>query len=172
MPTGIPTRAQLTRVAAAKPEVLAVSAFYKESALLLIQARQQGLNLPVMGGNGFNGPELMKIAGEAAEGALVGSPWFAGRDDPAVQAFVAEYQKRYNAVPNQFAAQSYDALGIMAEALKVEGAGDDRARFRDALAAIKDYQGVTGKFSFDENGNPLMDAVVLEIVNGEYRELK
>jgi branched-chain amino acid transport system substrate-binding protein len=68
--------------------------------------------------------------------------------------------------------RSYDALGIMAEALKVEGAGDDRARFRDALAAIKDYQGVTGKFSFDENGNPLMDAVVLEIVNGEYRELK
>jgi len=165
-------RAQLTRVAAAKPEALAVSALYRESALLLIQARQQGLNLPVMGGNGFNGPELMKIAGEAAEGALVGSPWFAGRDDPAVQAFVAEYQKRYNAVPNQFAAQSYDALGIMAEALKVEGAGDDRARFRDALAAIKDYQGVTGKFSFDENGNPLMDAVVLEIVNGEYRELK
>jgi hypothetical protein len=50
--------------------------------------------------------------------------------------------------------RSYDALGIMAEALKVEGAGDDRARFRDALAAIKDYQGVTGKFSFDENGNP------------------
>ena len=165
-------RAQLTRVAAARPEALAVSALYKESALLLIQARQQGLNLPVMGGNGFNDPELMKIAGEAAEGALVGSPWFAGRDDPAVQAFVAEYQKRYNAVPNQFAAQAYDALGIIAEALKAEGAAGDRAKFRDALAAIKDYQGVTGKFSFDEDGNPLMDAVVLEIVNGEYRELK
>jgi branched-chain amino acid transport system substrate-binding protein len=165
-------RAQLARVAAAKPEALAVSALYKESALLLIQARQQGLNLPVMGGNGFNGPELMKIAGEAAEGALVGSPWFAGRDDPAAQAFVAEYTKRYNSIPDQFAAQSYDALGIMAEALKVEGAAGDRAKFRDALAAIKDYQGVTGKFSFDENGNPLMDAVVLEMVNGEYRELK
>ena len=100
-------RAQLTRVAAARPEALAVSALYKESALLLIQARQQGLNLPVMGGNGFNGSELIKIAGEAAEGALVGSPWFAGRDDPAAQAFVAEYQKRYNAVPNQFAAQYF-----------------------------------------------------------------
>lgn len=165
-------RAQLTRVAAAKPEALAVSALYRESALLLIQAGQQGLNLPVMGGNGFNDPELMKIAGEAAEGALVGSPWFAGRDDPAAQAFVAEYQKRYNAVPNQFAAQAYDALGIMAEALKAEGAAGDRAKFRDALAAIKNYQGVTGKFSFDENGNPLMEAVVLEVFNGAYRELK
>ena len=165
-------QAQLTKVAAAKPEVLAVSGLYRESALLLIQARQMGLNLPVMGGNGFNDPELMRIAGDAAEGALVGSPWFTGRDDPTTQAFVAEYQKRYNAVPNQFAAQAYDALGIMAEALKVEGAAGDRAKFRDALSAIKDYQGVTGKFSFDEEGNPLMDAVVLEIVNGEYRELK
>ena len=165
-------RAQLTRVAAAKPEALAVSALYRESALLLIQARQQGLNLPVMGGNGFNDPELMKIAGEAAEGALVGSPWFAGRDDPAAQVFVAEYQKRYNAVPNQFAAQAYDALGIMAEALKAEGAAGDRAKFRDALAAVKNYQGVTGKFSFDQNGDPLMDAMVLQVVNGAYREVK
>ncbi|NLI12727.1 MAG: ABC transporter substrate-binding protein, partial [Peptococcaceae bacterium] len=165
-------QAQLTRVAAAKPEALAVSALYKESALLLIQARRQGLNLPVMGGNGFNDPELMRIAGEAAEGALVGSPWFAGKADPAVQAFMAEYQKRYNTAPNQFAAQAYDALGIMAEALKAEGAAGDRAKFRDALAAIKDYQGVTGKFSFDQNGNPLMDAMVLQVVNGAYREVK
>jgi len=165
-------QAQLTRVAAAKPEALAVSALYKEAALLLIQARQQGINLPVMGGNGFNDPELIKIAGEAAEGALVGSPWFAGRDDPAAQVFVAEYQKRYNAVPNQFAAQAYDALGIMAEALKAEGAAGDRAKFRDALAAVKNYQGVTGKFSFDQNGDPLMDAMVLQVVNGAYREVK
>ena len=165
-------QAQLTRVAAAKPEALAVSALYKEAALLLIQARQQGINLPVMGGNGFNDPELIKIAGEAAEGALVGSPWYAGKDDPAVRDFVEEYKKRYNTVPNQFAAQAYDALGIMAEALETEGAAADRARFRDALAAIKDYQGVTGRFSFDENGNPLMDAMVLQIVGGTYRELK
>ncbi|BAF60461.1 ABC-type branched-chain amino acid transport systems, periplasmic component [Pelotomaculum thermopropionicum SI] len=165
-------QAQLTRVAAAKPEALAVSALYKEAALLLIQARQQGINLPVMGGNGFNDPELIKIAGEAAEGALVGSPWFAGKDDPAVRDFVEEYKKRYHTVPNQFAAQSYDALGIMAEALKTEGAAADRARFRDALAAIKDYRGVTGRFSFDENGNPLMDAVVLQIAGGTYREVK
>ncbi|BAF60532.1 ABC-type branched-chain amino acid transport systems, periplasmic component [Pelotomaculum thermopropionicum SI] len=165
-------QAQLTRVAAAKPEALAVSALYKEAALLLIQARQQGINLPVMGGNGFNDPELIKIAGEAAEGALVGSPWYAGKDDPAVRDFVEEYKKRYHTVPNQFAAQSYDALGIMAEALKTEGAAADRARFRDALAAIKDYRGVTGRFSFDENGNPLMDAVVLQIAGGTYREVK
>ncbi|MCL6612839.1 MAG: ABC transporter substrate-binding protein, partial [Peptococcaceae bacterium] len=139
---------------------------------LLIQARQQGINLPVMGGNGFNDPELIKIAGEAAEGALVGSPWYAGKDDPAVRDFVEEYKKRYHTVPNQFAAQSYDALGIMAEALKTEGAAADRARFRDALAAIKDYRGVTGRFSFDENGNPLMDAMVLQIAGGTYREVK
>ncbi|MCL6611593.1 MAG: ABC transporter substrate-binding protein [Peptococcaceae bacterium] len=165
-------QAQLKKVAAAKPEALAVSALYKESALLLIQARQQGLNLPVMGGNGFNDPQLMKIAGEAAEGVLVGSPWFAGRNDPAVQALVAEYQKRYNTTPNQFAAQAYDALDIMAEALKTEGAAGDRAKFRDALASIKDYQGVTGRFSFDKDGNPLMDAMVLQVVNGSYREVK
>lgn len=163
---------QLTRVAAAGSEALAVSAFYKEAALLLIQARQMGITLPVIGGNGFNSPELMKLAGEAAEGTLVGSPWFAGKDDPGVQAFVGEYNKRYKNTPDQFAAQSYDALGIMAEALTAEGAADNRAKLRDALAAIKDYQGVTGKFSFDENGKPSMDAVVLEVVDGAYQEVK
>ena len=165
-------QAQLTNVLAAKPEAIALSALYKEGALVLIQARQQGLDLPVMGGNGLNSPELMKIAGDAADGVLVGSPWFVGKDDPDVQAFVKEYNERYGTDPDQFAAQAYDALGIFAQAAKAEGASNNREAFRDALAAIKDYQGVTGSFSFDDNGNPVMEATLLEVVGGKYQEVK
>ncbi|WP_428846291.1 ABC transporter substrate-binding protein [Metallumcola ferriviriculae] len=165
-------QAQLTKVAAAKPDALAVSALYKEASLLLVQAKQQGLDVPVMGGNGFNSPQLMEIAGDAAEGVMVGSPWFTGKDDPKVQSFVQKYNDLHDQNPDQFAAQAYDALGIIAEAMTTEGAADDRDKFRDAMAAIKDYEGVTGVFSFDENGNPVMKATVLEVVDGKYTEVK
>ena len=165
-------RAQLTKVLQANPDVLVVSALYKEAALLLQQARQLGLNQPVVGGNGFNSPELYRLAGEAAEGAIVGSPWFPGRDLPLVQDFVARYQERYGRVPDQFAAQAYDGLMLFAEAARRSGKPTDRQAFRDALAAIRNFEGVTGVFSFDEHGNPMMDATILQLRGGTYVEFK
>lgn len=162
-------RAQLTKVAGANPDVLVVSALYREAALLLQQARQMGLNQPVVGGNGFNSPELFRLAGAAVEGAIVGSPWFPGRDEPHVRQFVEAYQARYGRIPDQFAAQAYDGLFLFAEAArKSAGAADNRETFRDALASIRNFNGVTGVFSFDDNGDPSMEANVLEIRNGAY----
>ena len=165
-------RAQLTKVLQANPDVLVVSALYKEAALLLQQARQLGLNQPVVGGNGFNSPELYRLAGEAAEGAIVGSPWFPGRDNPLVKDFVARYQERYGRVPDQFAAQAYDGLMLFAEAARRSGNPNDRQGFRNALAGIRNLEGVTGLFSFDDHGNPMMDATILQLRGGEYVEFK
>lgn len=161
-------RAQLTKVSSANPDVLVVSALYREAALLLQQARLMGLDQPVVGGNGFNSPELYDLAGDAVEGAVVGSPWFPGRDAPHVRQFVAEYEARYGRSPDQFAAQAFDGLLLFAEAARVGNAASNRQAFRDALASIKNFDGVTGVFSFDEHGNPMMDANVLQIRNGQY----
>src|SRR5690606_5680218 len=122
--------------------------------------------------NGFNSPELYRLAGEATEGAIVGSPWFPGRDHPKVQEFVQRYQERYGRVPDQFAAQAYDALLLFAEAVSRSGSATDRKAFRNALAEIRNFDGVTGLFSFDEHGNPLMDATILQLRGGTYYELK
>lgn len=164
-------RAQLTKVQAANPDVLIVSALYREAALLLQQARQMGLNQPVVGGNGFNSPELYNLAGDAVEGAIVGSPWFPGRPEAHVQEFVSEYIARYGDSPDQFAAQAFDGLMIFAEAARHGNAANDRQAFRDSLAAIRNFDGVTGIFSFDELGDPSMDANVLQIRGGKYELL-
>jgi branched-chain amino acid transport system substrate-binding protein len=164
--------AQLTKIASLKPDAVFVSGLYQEAALILKKAREIGLDVPFVGGNGFNSPELIKIAGNASEGAIVASPWFPNKDDTAVQKFVSDYKAKYNVIPDQFAAQAYDALKIMATALEKSGSTTDRKKLRDSLATIKDFQGVTGKFSFDDKRNPKMDATVLIVKNGQFTELK
>ncbi|WP_081468558.1 ABC transporter substrate-binding protein [Desulfosporosinus orientis] len=164
--------AQLTKIASLKPDAVMVSSLYQEASLVLKKAREIGIDVPFVGTNGFNSPELIKIAGDAANGAIVASPWYPGKDNEKVQKFVTDYKAKYDKVPDQFAAQSYDALYIYASALEQAGSTTDRTKLRDGLAAIKDFQGVTGKFAFDDKRNPLMDATVLIIKDGQFTELK
>ena len=165
--------AQLTKIASLKPDAVMVSSLYQEASLVLKKAREIGITIPFVGTNGFNSPELIKIAGQAADGAIVASPWFPGKDDEKVQKFIADYKAKYdNRVPDQFAAQSYDALYLFASALEKAGSNTDRQKLRDSIATIKDFQGVTGKFAFDENREPQMDATVLIVKEGQFTELK
>jgi branched-chain amino acid transport system substrate-binding protein len=161
---------QITKVLATKPDALVVSSLYQEAALFMVQARQAGYKGPIIGGNGFNSPKLAEVAKDAAEGSIVGSPWFAGRDDAKVKAFVKAYTEKTGKAPDQFAAQAYDGMKLIAEALKK--GGENRDKIREALAGIKNYEGVTGKFAFDEKRNPVMTPFVLEIKGGQYVELK
>ncbi len=164
--------AQITKIMAAKPDAIVISSLYQEAALVMVQARKAGFKGPFIGGNGFNSPALADVAKEAANGAVVGSPWFPGRDDPKVKKFVADYTAKMNGKgPDQFAAQAYDGTFLVAEALK-KAASTNRDKVRDALASIKNYEGVTGKFSFDANRNPDMIPYVLQIKDGKYTELK
>lgn len=164
--------AQLTKIAALQPDAIMVAGLYQEAALILKKAREIGLNVPIVGNNGFNSPQLIKAAGPAAEGAVVASPWYPGKDDATVKNFIAAYKAKYNKEPDQFAAQAYDALYIIADALEKAGTTSDAKKLRDSLAAVKDFHGVTGKFAFDANRNPAMDVTVLIVKDGKFTELK
>jgi branched-chain amino acid transport system substrate-binding protein len=161
-------KAQLTKIKATKPDAIFCSALYDEGAVILSQARKMGIMVPFVGGNGFNSPKVIEIAKEAAEGLIVATPWFGDKPDPMVKAFVQKYEKTYGKKPDQFAAQAYDALAIMAEALKKAGTAD-RDKLRDALAGIRNFNGVLGKFSFDSERDVVMEPTVLVIKNGKFQ---
>jgi branched-chain amino acid transport system substrate-binding protein len=161
-------KAQLTKISSLKPDAVFCSALYEEGAVILSQARKMGLKVPFVGGNGFNSPKVIEIAKDAADGLVVATPWFVDRNDPKVKAFVAKYEKAYGKKPDQFAAQAYDALHVVAKALKAAGTAD-RDRLRDALAATRDFQGVLGKFSFDAERDVVMDPTVLIVRGGKFQ---
>lgn len=164
--------AQLTKIAALKPDAVMVAGLYQEAALIMKKAREIGMTVPFVGNNGFNSPQLIKSAGKAADGAIVASPWFPGKDDAKVKSFVAAYKAKYNKEPDQFAAQAYDALYIMASALEKAGTTTDRKKLKESLTTIKDFPGVTGKFAFDAKRNPAMDVTVLVVKDGQFTEMK
>lgn len=162
---------QLTKIKNLNPDLIMTSAFYNEGAIIMDQARKMGIDVPFLGGNGFNSPEVITIAGDAADGLILGTPWFSEKDDPKVKDFVAKYEEAYGHEPDQFAAQAYDGLYLYAEALKNAGS-NDRDAFRDALAEIQDFEGILGNFSFDEEGDVIMDSTVLAIKDGKFVEVK
>lgn len=164
---------QVTKALAAKPDAVFVSSLYPAGSQVLIQLRAKGYKGPVIGGNGFNSPQVFTIADNAAEGLMVGSPWFSGATSPEATKFVEAYKAANGGkVPDQFAAQAYDGMKLMAVAIKNANTTSNRDKVRDALAAIKDYVGATGKFAFDASRNPVQTPFVLQIQGGKYAELK
>lgn len=164
--------AQLTKIQRANPDIVIVASLYQEGILIVKKMREMGMTQKVIGSNGFNTPVFIKGAGAAADGAIVGTPWFPNKDDQKVRDFRAAYKAKYGTEPDQFAAQAYDGMYMVEKALKDSGSTTDREKFRNALANLKDFIGVTGKFVFDEKRNPKMDVQVLEVVNGQYDALK
>jgi branched-chain amino acid transport system substrate-binding protein len=163
---------QLTKIKAGKPDAIVLSALVAEGAPIMVQARQLGLTLPFIGGNGMNSPRIFELAKGSSDNLWVGSPWSVENPSRANKRFIAAYQKVYGAPPDQFAAQAYDAMYIVAQALKkIPVAGKleaDRKALRDALPAIQ-WTGATGPFKFrqvaDSNGKPGgYDAVQTAIV--------
>lgn len=160
--------AQLTKVAASNPDVICIASLYQEGTLIVKKAREMGLNQPILGGNGFNSPEYIKQAGEAADGTLVATPWDPERKTEKAQNFRKAFVAKYNHEPDQFAAQAYDAMYTIHMAVEQSGTTTDRKKFRDTLAGIKGFEGATGKFEFDENRDPKMDLAVLEVKGGKW----
>lgn len=160
-------KAQLTKIKNLNPDLILASALYNEGSVILDQARKMGIDVPVVGGNGFNSPEVIKIAGDASNGLIVATPWFGKKDDEKVKNFVEKYKAEYGMEPDQFAAQAYDALYLVAEAVKNAGEAD-RDAIRDAMAEIRDFEGVLGTMSFDEEGDIVMEPTVLIIKDNEY----
>lgn len=160
--------AQLTKIQAANPDVIAVAGLYQEGALIVKKAREMGMNQYVLAGNGFNSPEYIKQAGEAADRTVVATPWNPERKTDKAQNFRKAYVAKYGHEPDQFAAQAYDAMYVLHQAVEQSGTTTDRKKFRDTLAKISDFEGATGKFAFDENRDPKMDLAVLEVKGGKW----
>ncbi len=144
-------KAQLTKIKASNPDAVICSCLAEEAANIMLQARGLGIKVPFIGGNGFNSTKLFEISKLAGEGTFVGSPWSNTNPAPANKAFVAAYVKKYNAEPNQFAAQAFDALHVAAAALQeVKLSGDiaaDREALKNALPKAT-INGATGPFKF------------------------
>ena len=161
--------AQRTKIKGLKPDAIIVSALAEEAASIMSQARQLGIpaSVPIIGGNGFNSPKLAQLAGPAAEGAITGAAWLITNDTPGNKAFVEAYHKKYGINPDQFAAQAYAGVYILADAIKTAGSSNPVA-IRDAMAKIKDLDTVLGKFSFDSRREPVHAPVVQIIKNGQF----
>ncbi len=166
--------AQLTKIKNMNPDAIVCSALVEEAANIILQARKLGIpeRIRFIGGNGFNSPKLMEIAGKAAEGSISGSPWFLDDPNPRNRAFVKAYSAKFGLAPDQFAAQAYDALHIMAEGMKgakLTGNLDkDRTALRDSLAKVKNFKGVGGPFSFNASRDAAQKGRVLVIKNGKF----
>ena len=162
--------AQLTKIKAMKPDAIGVSALVEPVSGVLLQARQLGFGKETtfIGGNGSNSPKLGEIAGAAADGLIVGSPWFIGKSDPANQAFVTAFRAKYSKDPDQFAAQAFDCMNIVAAAIEAAGAAEPE-KIHDALLKTQST-GVMGPFTFTPGRDPASTegVVVLQMQAGKF----
>ena len=163
--------AQLTKIKGLKPDAVGISALVEPVAGVLLQAKSLGFGKDTLfvGGNGSNSPKLGEIAGDAANGLVVGSPWFIGKDTPANKAFVTAFQAKYSRPPDQFAAQAFDTMHIVAAAIERAG-GTENDKLHAALLATK-YNGVMGPFTFTDHRDPGSTAgvVVLMMQDGKFQ---
>lgn len=160
--------AQLTAVASLKPDVLFVPGYYTDAGLIARQARALGLTGVLLGADGWDSPKLSEIGGRAVDGAYLSNHYSADEPTPAVRQFVAAYAKTYGTTPDSIAALSYDAVRVVADAIRRAGSTEGK-RVRDALASTADFPGVTGSITFDAERNPVKPAVILRIVDGQFR---
>ena len=156
----------LTSIKASNPEVLFVPGYYEEVGLIVKQARELGLNVPVLGADGFDSPKLLEIAGkEALENVYYSNHYTSSDSSPDVVKFKTDYNKANGADPDAFNALGYDMAYLVADALKRAGSAD-REALKTALAATKDFKGITGTLSMDEFHNPIKAVTILKVTDG------
>jgi branched-chain amino acid transport system substrate-binding protein len=160
--------AQLTALMGAKPDVLVVSALADNAAAIVAQARQLGWKGPILGGNGFNSPAFIKNAGPAAEGVMVGTSWNSLSQTPSNQKFLASMQK-VGVNPDQFSAQAYTGILIIAEAIKQSGGKTGPADIQAGLGKVKDLDTPLGKFSFTPERDANHEPSVQQVKDGKFQ---
>jgi len=159
-------RAALTKIKNANPEFIYVPGYYTEVAVLIKQAREMGITCPIGGGDGWDSPDMVSVAGaEALNNTFFTNHYSVEDPDPAIQKFVEAYKAKYNKLPDSFAALGYDAARLLADAIERAGEADP-IKIKEALEATKDFPGITGKMSMDENHNPVKNIVVIEYKDG------
>jgi len=161
-------RSQLTKIKNADPEAIIVTGYYTEAGLIAKQARELGITVPLMGGDGWDSDQTVKIGGPAIDGCYFANHYSAEEDRPEVKAFVNAYKQRFNKVPDAMAILGYDSMKLMADAINRAGSTDG-PKIRDALAATKNFPGASGSITIDAQHNAQKPIVILKIENGQFK---
>ncbi len=160
-------KAQLTAIKAAGVDAVFNPGYYNEGALIVLQARDLGLTLPIFGADSWEAEALIELGGKAIEGAYLCSHYSPADPSPRVQNFVQAYKKRFGSTPDSNASLGYDSVLVLVDAIKRAGS-TDRAKIRDALAATKNFAAVTGNITIDAQRNASKNAVIIQVRNGKF----
>ncbi len=160
--------ALITKIQVKKPDVLYLPDYYNKVALIARQVREKGLKSTLIGGDGWDSPELLKIAGSAIVGGYFTNHYSPDRKDPVAEAFIKRYKEKHNAIPDALAALSYDATMILLKAIENARSlkPEDIVRY---LSSMKNHKGVTGNINFDKNGDAVKSAVILKVEKDRVR---
>jgi branched-chain amino acid transport system substrate-binding protein len=161
-------RAQLTALRPSRPEALYVPGYYTEAATIARQSRELGLTVPLLGGDGWDSQRLFEIGGAALEGSYITNHYSPDDPSPLIQGFVSAYRAKHGVAPDSLAALGYDAARILVDALKRAGS-TETSRLRDALAATRQFAGVTGSITLDAKRNAVKPVVLLKVDGGRFR---
>ena len=164
--------AQVTNIKAKKPDVIFYSGYYTEAALIMKEARKQGIKSNMFGGDGLFSPEFIKLGGDAVEGSMSALGFSPEQATPETARFIDSFKKKFNgALPGLFDAQGYDGLMMLADAMKRANSSDPKV-FKDALAKTKDFKGVSGTITIRANREPIKTPLCLLAVKGGQFVLK
>ena len=160
--------AALAKISAAAPDILFLPAYYIDAAEIARAVRAAGITATLLGSDAWTSPEIIRLAGSAVEGAYLSNHFSPQVATDEAKKFIADYTAAYGQPPDDVAALTYDACGLIVAAL-VEAGRNDREALREALAKVREYKGVTGTFHFEPgSGDPLKSVVILQIKDGGF----
>jgi branched-chain amino acid transport system substrate-binding protein len=160
-------KAQLTAIKAAGVDAVFNPGYYNEGALIVRQARDLGLTLPIFGADSWEAEALIQLGGKAMEGAYLCSHYSPEDPSPRVQNFVAAYKKRFGSTPDSNASLGYDSVLVLVDAIRRAGT-TERNALREAIATTRDFMAVTGKITIDSQRNASKNAVIVQVRNGKF----
>jgi branched-chain amino acid transport system substrate-binding protein len=162
-------KAQLTAIRSAGADAIFCPGYYNEGALIVKQARELGIKVPVFGGDSWEAQALMDLGGDAVEGAYLCSHYSPEDPSPRVQQFVAAYRRRFgDVIPDSNASLGYDSVLVLADAIRRAGTTEHRA-LRDAIAATKDFDAVTGRITINKQRDASKNATIIQVRNGRFQ---
>lgn len=160
-------KGQLTAIRSKSPDVIYVPGYYGEVGVIAKQAKQLDIQVPLLGGDGWDSTQLWDLGGDSLNGDYISNHYSVDDPSPAIQKFVADYKARNGTVPDALAALGYDAMKVLADAIKRAGTTEG-PKLKDAINATKDYVGVTGIITIDADRNAVKPAVVLKLQDRKY----
>ena len=160
-------RSQLTAIKAASPDAILIPGYYSDAGTIAKQARELGITVPLLGGDGWSSQKLFEIAGDGADNCYISDHMSIDNPKPAIQDFVKNYKSKFNTDPTSMSALGYDAAKLLIQSLKAAKTLDHTG-VKDAIASTKDFDGVSGNITIDKDHDAQKSAVILQIKNKKF----